>query len=149
MAPPDPQDPPVDRKETENLHTVLEKAVPGDCAPQGVELCKQPGEGIQEKHDMSVRCSGVSSRKDAVHTPVVVDAVHGSDHGNPESVEQDQKQEKKEVPQQGGSRVPFGFPAVCRFMEDGLGARVNQCHRVILSQVFGKKTSLLQFPNLR
>ena len=76
MPLPDPQNAPVNRKKAEDLHSVLEEAVPGNEAPQAIESGKRPGERIEKKHDMRVRCSRIGAREDAVHAPVVVDGVH-------------------------------------------------------------------------
>ena len=84
---PDAHGPVVDCKKAGNLHPVLEQAVPGDETAQLIELTQQPGQGVEEKHDMSVRISQISAREDAVHTPVVVDAVHRPDIENFQTVE--------------------------------------------------------------
>ena len=56
---PKPQKTPVNGKKAGDLHAVLKEPVPGHETPERVKFCKKPCKGIEKKHDMSVRCSGV------------------------------------------------------------------------------------------
>ncbi len=74
---------------------------------------------------MSVRRSGIGSREDAVHAPVVVDAVHGLYHKYQKDIERGKEQKEKEIPQQGRGRPLAGGPKI-KLSECGLCAQVYQ-----------------------